>query len=224
MVFVTGDTHIPIDIHKFTTRRFPEQQILSSDDFMVICGDFGGVWDGSNEEKYWQKWLNEKKFTTLFIDGNHENFHMLNEYPVSEKFGGKVHQLSDKIFHLMRGEIFTIDDRKIFCMGGASSHDKEYRIPNVSWWEEELPSTKEYENALTNLDKHDWTVDFVFTHCAPKKTQALMANWYENDPLTSFLQIVDDGLRYKKWYFGHYHRDEEVDVKHTALYQTIMQI
>ena len=37
-------------------------------------------------------WLDCKFFTTLFVDGNHENFDRLYEYPVEEWHGGKVHK------------------------------------------------------------------------------------------------------------------------------------
>ena len=50
-------------------------------DFVVICGDFGGVWDPclaefgeTPAERYALDWLEEKPFTTLFVPGNHENY------------------------------------------------------------------------------------------------------------------------------------------------------
>lgn len=112
MIYITGDTHIPIDIGKLSTKRFPEQKQMSDTDFLIICGDFGGVWCGDNEEKYWLKWLNAKNFTTLFIDGNHENFDMLKEYPEVDYCGGKAQKIKDKIYHLMRGQIYNIDGKK----------------------------------------------------------------------------------------------------------------
>ena len=63
------------------------------------------------------------KFTTLFVDGNHENFDRLYSYPIIEWHGGKVHKINSSIFHLMRGEIYEIDNKKIFAFGGASCHD-----------------------------------------------------------------------------------------------------
>lgn len=38
MVFVTGDTHIPIDIHKLNTKKFPEQTNLTRADFVIVLG------------------------------------------------------------------------------------------------------------------------------------------------------------------------------------------
>ena len=43
-IFMTGDTHG--DFSRFSARAFPEQKDLSKGDYMIICGDFGGIWDG----------------------------------------------------------------------------------------------------------------------------------------------------------------------------------
>ena len=60
---------------------------------------------------------------------------MLNEFQRVDFFGGKAHKISEKIYHLIRGEIYNIDGRKIFAFGGASSHDKIYRKENSVWVE-----------------------------------------------------------------------------------------
>ena len=82
MIYVTGDTHG--NFQRFGSRSFPDQKRMSKEDCVIICGDFGGVWDNSEKEKYWLDWLEEKPFTTLFADGNHENFDMLNGLPEKE--------------------------------------------------------------------------------------------------------------------------------------------
>ena len=222
MIYITGDTHIPIDIHKLSGSYFKEQKHLTKEDILIICGDFGGVWDNSKEELYWRKWLDDKSFTTLFVDGNHENFDLLYKFDEVEKYGAKVRQIASSIFHLERGEIYTIQGKSFFCMGGASSHDKFLRTPLRSWWPEELPSKEEMRHAVDMLDAHKWCVDYIISHCAPKKTQERIADWYENDSLTSFFQLINDNAVFRHWYFGHYHVDMCVDAKHTALYEHII--
>ena len=81
MIYITGDCHH--DFRKFNIEAFPEQREMTKDDYVIICGDFGGVWvrdEESTEEKWWLDWLEERSFTTLFVDGNHENFDALG-YP-----------------------------------------------------------------------------------------------------------------------------------------------
>ena len=92
-IYVTGDTHggqphgfFSYDgfMRRFNTSSFPEQKEMGKEDYVVICGDFGGVWDvdrlkvqESPEEKNALDWLESKPFTTLFIPGNHENYDRL---------------------------------------------------------------------------------------------------------------------------------------------------
>lgn len=224
-IYITGDTHIPIDIHKLSTKNFPEQQNMSHEnDFLIICGDFGGVWDGSNEEKYWLKWLSEKKFTTLFVDGNHENHTMLSQnYPKISFHNGYAQEVARNVFHLCRGNIFEIDGVKIFAMGGASSHDKTYRKENVSWWKEELPSNDEYNFALKTLDENRWGVDLVISHCASDSVQFLVSEYYEHNKLTNFFESIKSTLLYDKWYFGHYHIDKYITPNDIAVYNKIIK-
>ena len=124
MIYITGDIHAAPS-YRFSEESFPEQKEMSKDDFGIICGDFGLVWDKvpQSREKNLLKWLNNKPFTTLFVDGNHENFDRLESYPEEEWHGGKVHRISDSVFHLMRGEMFDVGGVNIFAFGGARSHD-----------------------------------------------------------------------------------------------------
>ena len=224
MIFVTGDTHIPIDISKLSSKNFPIQKELTKDDFVMICGDFGGVWDNSSEEMYWRKWLENKNFTTLFVDGNHENHPLLNSFETVELFGGKAHKISESVYHLMRGQIYTIGDKKFFTLGGAESHDRGFRIENRSWWKEEIPSPDELNDATRNLQNTNFDVDFVITHCAPTSVQLLLSPDYRPDALTNYLDEIYAKLTFKKWYFGHYHVDKAIDNKFRAIYYDILEI
>jgi len=88
MIWITGDTHGEIDIHKLNRDSFPEQKEMTKKDYVIIAGDFGFIWNMDKEDKWWLKWLKERNFTTLFIDGNHENHEILDNMPVTEWNGG----------------------------------------------------------------------------------------------------------------------------------------
>jgi len=99
---------------------------MTKEDYVIICGDFGGVWhkdEESPEETMVLDWLESRPFTTLFVCGNHENFDRLYQYPVEDWHSGKVHKIRESVLHLMRGQVFEIEEKKIFSFGGASSHD-----------------------------------------------------------------------------------------------------
>lgn len=123
-----------------------------------------------------------------------------------------------------RGQVLTIDGRKIFCMGGARSVDKAYRTEHISWWQQEMPSNEEMERAVCALEQNNWTVDYVVTHCAPRSIQTLLASWYENDPMVGFLERIRQDLHFKRWYFGHYHVDKQLNDQFVALYNRVIPI
>ena len=127
MIFITGDLHgnAREEMKRLNIDNFPTQKELTKEDYVIILGDFGFVWDKeeNKHEKYWLDWLQDRNFTTLFIDGNHENHDRLKAYPISEWHGGKVHFIRPNVIHLMRGQVFTIENQKFLTMGGAPSHD-----------------------------------------------------------------------------------------------------
>lgn len=153
MIYITGDVHGENDIHKFSSDHFPQGKDLTKEDYVIVLGDFGLVWNNHKTELYWRKWLSDKPWTTLFIVGNHENFDLLKEFKTVDKFNKPVRQIADSIFLLERGEIYTIENKTFFSMGGAYSIDKNIRMLGKSWWPEEIPSCKEFEYGLENLEK-----------------------------------------------------------------------
>ena len=246
-IFMTGDTHG--DFSRLRPVAFREQGGLTKDDYLIICGDFGGVWDGSEIEQQWLDWLEDRSFTTLFVSGNHENYDLLRSYPTSVWHGGLVQPIRPSVLHLMRGQLYEICGKKIFTMGGAKSHDVEdgildpkapdfetrrmmlhimgrrrYRVLGQSWWPEELPSKNEYTRARQNLDKHDWAVDYIITHCAPTDLALAINRHNKADPLTDFLQEIQEKAQYHYWLFGHYHGNQAIDNKHILLWEQIVQV
>lgn len=225
MIYLTGDVHCPYDIAKLNTRNWPEQKLLTRADYLIVCGDMGIVWDGSHTDRYWQNWFQNKPFTTLFVDGNHENHDLLDQMPIEEWKGGKIHRIRPNVYHLLRGQVFEIDGISLFSMGGASSHDKEYRQEGVSWWPRELPNHLEYCEALENLEQHGWKVDLVVTHCAPNCVQDVLKDGYFYDKLTRFFdEVLLKNLSYENWFFGHYHTDIDIDERLHGIYEKIVSL
>ena len=223
-IFITGDCHANIDWFKLKPDYFPQGQHLTKDDFVIICGDFGGVWDNGEYDNYIQGWYNSQPWTTLFIDGNHENHNLLDSFPVSEWHGGKVHRISDKIIHLMRGQVYDIGGFTFFTMGGASSHDKQYRKENETWWARELPSIEEYEEGFRNLEAHGNKVDIILSHCPPDSVLNMFYCDYEHDKLTNYLEVVRQSVDFEKWFCGHMHRDLNFGDRYICLYNTIEEL
>lgn len=250
MIYITGDCHC--NFERFNTENFPEQKEMTKDDYVIICGDFGGVWDrdtSGKEETWWLNWLESKPFTTLFVDGNHENFDRLYSYPVEEWNGGKIHKIRPSVIHLMRGQVFLMDERKIFSFGGARSHDisggilepddpeyklkkkkldkgwKPYRINHISWWAQEMPSEEEMEEGKNNLLSHGNEVDFIVTHCCSSSLQDCIGEgMYKPDALTKYFQEIERTVKFKNWFFGHYHDNRNLTGQKILLYEQIIRI
>lgn len=252
MIYITGDTHGEFG-RRFNSENFFEQKEMTKDDYVIICGDFGGIWDiygESKYEKYWLAWFEERPYSLLFVDGNHENFDRLNGYKEKEWHGGRVHEIRPHILHLMRGQVFEINGKKIFTFGGASSHDitggildtedpdfrrkktaldREhipYRINHLTWWEAELASEEEMEEGRKNLRAHDCTVDYIITHCCATGTQNQICGGrhYKADRETDYLESVKNYTDYSKWFFGHYHDNMKINEKEILLYEQIIRI
>lgn len=223
MIFVTGDTHIPIDIKKLNSKKFPIQKNLTRSDIVIVLGDFGLLWKEDKEYLYWKRWLEKKKFTIAWLDGNHENFDWIDRLSVSEWNGGRVHRCGENILHLMRGEVYTIEEKRFFVCGGATSTDQEFRKPYVSWWPMQNVTNKEIEHALDNLDRNG-PVDFVLTHTCP---EAVAAQMFQSGPLwdgtAKFLDAVAERLPDVPWYFGHWHEDKDWGRYH-VLYNRVLRI
>lgn len=243
MIFITGDCHG--DYHRLSTQNFPIQKKMTRNDFIIVCGDFG-FWNPSREQDWWLDWLSGKPFTLLWVDGNHENFDLLKEYPIHSWKGGKVQYIRDNVVHLMRGQIFELEGASFFTFGGARSHDIQdgildidaedfaetsrqlqardalFRVNHISWWKEELPDQQEMDEGKENLEKHGWQVDYIITHCAPSAfLEDLQAS---PDLMTDYLEEIRQRCEYKKWFFGHYHDNRELTEKDRLLYEQILRI
>lgn len=252
MVYITGDCHA--EFRKFYSKRFPEQKQLTRDDYVIVCGDFGLWHDDKRERNELAILAhrpftilfvdgNHENFDRLYSD----------EFEIVDFHGGKAHKIRENVYHLMRGQIFELCGKKFFAFGGASSHDtqdgildrddfnsddefvrtmriwnvmgKRFRVNHVSWWKEEMPSDEEIQFGMDNLLMHNNEVDFIISHCCSSYTQSLISKAYTSvDKLTAAFNAIEDNVKFKKWYFGHYHRDVAIDDKHILMYRDIVRI
>lgn len=222
MIYITGDMHG--DINRFDS---PEIKQLKEGDFLIICGDFGFIFLNNEREKKQLDLLEQKPYTILWVDGNHENFNILSQYPVEEWNGGKIHRIRKNMLHLMRGQCFEIEGKKFFAMGGAYSIDRGWRKKDVSYWDEELPSNEEYKEASATIFANNKKFDYIITHTAPK--EIIWRLGYYPDPhdmeLTGYLEWMMYECQYERWFFGHFHENESLlDGKFRALYYDVERI
>ncbi len=216
LIYITGDTHG--DINRF---KSPEMKKLRRGDTLIICGDFGFMWDNSRKERAAMRKLSSKDYTIAFVDGCHENFDMLEELPVSEWNGGKVHKLRNNVIHLMRGQVYTIEDKKIFAFGGGHSQDYDFRRDG-DWWEREQPTHAEIMEAIGNLRSNNYRMDYIITHEPPASLKdCLGVDVLQRLEVHAFFEDIIKTCRYKKWFFGKCHIDKHIPIKFYAVFNNV---
>ena len=218
MIFITGDTHG--DLSRFQKK---EARRLKKGDTLIVCGDFGFLWDGGAKEKRALKWLQKRKYNILFLDGKHENYDLLRPYPVTEAFGGRVQALGGGVYHLLRGEVYELEGKRIFAFGGGESSEKEYRREQDRWWEDELPTGDEMRHAVETLNRCDRSVDYIVTHEAPALVRGLREDRSDSaGTLGAFFDELARHVAFRCWYFGSVHFDRRISVKYTAVFDRIL--
>ena len=86
LIYITGDTHAEFDRLSPSKLRF-----MKEGDTLIVCGDFGLIWDDSKREQKIIRQLGKRKYNICFIDGTHENFSLLNNYEeFNESFRYKI--------------------------------------------------------------------------------------------------------------------------------------
>lgn len=223
MIRITGDTHG--EHSRFIDNNMGDES-WTEGDYLIICGDFGFIFRGNQAEQDFLDYLETKPYTICFCDGNHENFPAIFSYPREKWNGGDVHRIRKNVYHLMRGQVFSIDGKRIFVMGGGYSIDRYMRRPGVSYWHEELPCAEEYREAVKNLASNNNAVDLIITHSPPREIIRKMGD--TPDPreaeFVGFLEWVMYEIDFGHWYFGHWHVDHEIDDKFTAVFFDVHKV
>lgn len=221
-LFITGDTHGMNDIRKLTNENFPIQEELDKSDVLCIAGDAAICWTGGNTDKQLQKWYEDKPFTTLVIDGNHEGHELLSKLPIIKKFKGKVRKVSDSVFYAIRGEIYTINGKKILTFGGAESTDKQYRVEGYSWWKDEEITIKDFKRTIDNLERENFKVDYFITHTGGGEVARTLGFLPTNSD--KYVSFFLDTLRNTPHYCGHYHMDRIINKQSRILFDDIIEL
>lgn len=146
----------------------------------------------------------------------------------------------------MCGQIFQLCGKKFFVFGGAKSHDTDagildpeapdfkkkldkewrtYRVNHISWWKEEMASEEKMEEGLRNLSRYNNEVDFIISHCCATSTQVQFVDkTFSADSMTDYLELVKQWVNFKKWFFGHYHENKNIDSKEILINEQIIRI
>lgn len=222
-IYCTGDIHGDL-------QRFEEKKIkkLRKNDILLVCGDFGFIWKGTRKEKRILKKLGRKKYHILFVEGCHENYDLLYQYPVEDFMGGRCRTISGNLRCLTRGSIFDFDGTKIFTFGGGQTYDEDWRRGMGTVWKQELPELSEIEEGINTLKEAGNEVDFIVTHEPPSGIRDFIGEGLsdilrKNQLNTAFDEIAAN-TKFKCWFFGKCHRNKVVSPKYRALFSDVVML
>ena len=222
MIYVTGDTHG--DPERLSRAALKP---LRDGDTLIVCGDFGYLWDGSRREQKLLQKLSRKKIEICFIDGAHENFSLLEACPVVNYRGGKARRIAPNIHHLMRGQLFEIEGRTVFAFGGGENPDLELKDDGeLDRRRPEVPTGEEMREGIENMDRVGYMVDYIVTHEPPAGVRAFLTLSQSTAPTVSALGAYFDELsvqaHYKKWFFGSLHMDKSISASSVCVFEKLI--
>lgn len=218
MIYVTGDMHGDID------RIYdPNFKRLKEGDTLIIAGDFGYLWDGGKKERKILKYLGTRKYTVCFLDGAHDDMKKLGKYRKTVYKGGVVHRIYKRLYHMCRGQIFTIDGLRIFTFGGGEIID--FETPDS---DEKLPNGDEMREGDENLAEYLDTVDYIITHEPPAKIKNALRLRVQKpsniNALNAYFDDLNSRCKFRQWFFGSMHIDKEITPRHTCVFTSFLAL
>lgn len=218
MIYITGDIH-----GDFSRFKSPLLRKLKKNDALIVCGDFGFIWEGTQAEQKILKKIGKLPYNVLFVEGSHDNYDLLESYPVEEWCGGKTRPISGRLRQLMRGQVFNIAEKTVFAFGGGQSDDMVDLIEGENWWKREIPSEHELEEGLRNLAEAENKVDFVVTYEPPSKLHDFLEqNSGDRNHINTYLNDVYEKISFERWFFGKLHLNKLIPPKYYAVYDQIV--
>lgn len=218
MIYITGDMHANInpDMEKYL------QENLNKDDILLQLGDFGYYWNISIINNY-----PDFPFKTIAVLGNHENYSLFETFKDVNIFGARCKKIKKNVYVVKNGEILNIENKKFFVFGGALSIDKAYRLPYISWWPQEQPNIADFNNAVENLSRNNYNIDYFLAHDVDRDIASKMfhkpsiINSSTSDMLRELeFKIKENNGKAYEYFFGHWHAYGKFSY-YTCLYEQI---
>lgn len=218
MIYYTGDIHGS----KAEVTSFCRKLDLTEDDIVVILGDVGANYYGTDRDCNLKGAFRRLKPTIFCIHGNHEMRPVnIPTYKTKEWHGGIVwyEERYPNLLFAKDGEIYDFDGLKHLVIGGAYSVDKYYRLMRgYNWWPDEQPS--EEIKAYVEQQIAEKKIDIVLSHTCPFKyepTEMFLQGIDQStvdDSTEHWLDAIEEAIEYKAWFCGHWHVNKRIDKMH----------
>lgn len=208
MIFVVGDIHGQFEALQRINR------FASPGDTIIQVGDFS---TSEYTKMIWEQLYPRVVCRVLYIDGNHENFDIIDTWP---KDG--LYEVANGLFYVPRGTVMEIEGLRIGFLGGAESVDRYRRNKegeDKTWWHQESILQEDVDRLVQNAGGLD--LDVLITHCPPNSAKMgffpkldteswdLPSNWTDQS-----CELVDVAMvltNPKKVFCGHMHKSLKID-------------
>lgn len=236
MIYLNGDPHGDYSrLWEFSRGEIGKK--MTKQDFVILLGDVN-VCPQTLEQI---RGLGQLPFTVLFLDGNHENFPLLESMPQAVLYGGRVHDLGG-VYHLQRGEIFALPTGQgsvtVAVCGGGDSRDRDRRTEGVDWFAEEEIGECDVQRLRENAQRFDHRVDYFLSHVMSSalKMERATAYAYKSSLATDVFKMgpseyrirdIVGFLQAKAYFCGHEHIDATFDFmgkRFCAVYRTFVRL
>jgi len=88
-----------------------------------------------------------------------------------------------------------------------------------------MPSQEEMEFGLKTLADNGNKVDYIVSHCCPQEVASIFSHGsYKPDQLTQYFNDVKNTVEFDKWFFGHYHDNQQILGNFYLLYEQIVRV
>ena len=223
-ILLSGDFHANSEselksIRENTLMGQYSPELYKGINYHIILGDGGFLWPGNkNGDRANYRELALRPFQVLCVLGNHDPVLGRPDLPeIDIGIGEKVILVNKErpfVAYLKRGKIYSIEGKKFLALGGALSIDREYRLPNISWWENEYWTEAEKESVFLLLEKEN-RFDYVLSHTGPSRINETVFAFLRQSHLPKFFdevgalnERIDGKISCRQWFCGHWHRDE----------------
>ncbi len=214
MIHFISDLHGGKDMGQF------EEYIntATAEDLLIILGDIELNFQDTDENRRFTEYFLSINKPIAIVDGNHENHPYMRSFPEDTMYGAPVYRLSDSIVYLKRGNVYTIEGKTFFVMGGCKSSAKWFEMGLAYDFED--PSPEEIAFGIKTLNSFGNKVDFILTH-KYKNGEGEIAPENSLQYLTNY---IDKNVSFTNWYSGHWHKAVKLDDLHTVIYNQIVTL
>lgn len=198
-IFLVGD------IHGDFRRVNDWNRFVEEDDVVIQIGDFGAY-------KGFLEILPPSKCKVYFIDGNHEDFDIINSWSKTE-----ITEVAKNYFYVPRGYVMELAGKRFGFLGGGESVDRYWRVSSgnyKSWWAEERILPEDVDRLVQNAGEKG--IDVLISHVPPPDVIAhsfppinradwnLPSNWV--DISSQMVAQAIEKVKPAKVFCGHMHK------------------